>query len=101
MPPLNRETNCSVFLSSTDNLQMHLRKWMQLKHSDVCVCVYVCVYNVCGCIMCVYVCILGGDGEIMCGVVSEGRGGKKFHIELKEIMDREPLAQLCENEKDL
>uniref|UniRef100_A0AAY4D9U8 phosphatidylinositol-4,5-bisphosphate 3-kinase n=1 Tax=Denticeps clupeoides TaxID=299321 RepID=A0AAY4D9U8_9TELE len=30
-----------------------------------------------------------------------GRGGKKFHIELKEIMDREPLSQLCENEKDL
>uniref|UniRef100_A0AAQ5YZH8 Phosphatidylinositol 4,5-bisphosphate 3-kinase catalytic subunit beta isoform n=1 Tax=Amphiprion ocellaris TaxID=80972 RepID=A0AAQ5YZH8_AMPOC len=30
-----------------------------------------------------------------------GRGGKKFHIELKEIMDRDPLSQLCENEKDL
>nr|XP_046149795.1 phosphatidylinositol 4,5-bisphosphate 3-kinase catalytic subunit beta isoform-like [Oncorhynchus gorbuscha]XP_046149796.1 phosphatidylinositol 4,5-bisphosphate 3-kinase catalytic subunit beta isoform-like [Oncorhynchus gorbuscha] len=30
-----------------------------------------------------------------------GRGGKKFHIELKEIMEREPLSQLCENEKDL
>uniref|UniRef100_A0AAQ6AMX5 phosphatidylinositol-4,5-bisphosphate 3-kinase n=1 Tax=Amphiprion ocellaris TaxID=80972 RepID=A0AAQ6AMX5_AMPOC len=31
----------------------------------------------------------------------KGRGGKKFHIELKEIMDRDPLSQLCENEKDL
>uniref|UniRef100_A0A673X9I2 Phosphatidylinositol 3-kinase catalytic subunit type 3 n=1 Tax=Salmo trutta TaxID=8032 RepID=A0A673X9I2_SALTR len=28
-------------------------------------------------------------------------GGKKFHIELKEIMERDPLSQLCENEKDL
>uniref|UniRef100_A0A8C6UQN4 phosphatidylinositol-4,5-bisphosphate 3-kinase n=1 Tax=Neogobius melanostomus TaxID=47308 RepID=A0A8C6UQN4_9GOBI len=26
---------------------------------------------------------------------------KKFHIELKEIMERDPLSQLCENEKDL
>ncbi|KAM4589944.1 phosphatidylinositol 4,5-bisphosphate 3-kinase catalytic subunit beta isoform 1-T3 [Fundulus diaphanus] len=33
--------------------------------------------------------------------VSIGRGGKKFHIELKEIMERDPLSQLCENEKDL
>uniref|UniRef100_A0A8C2Z504 Phosphatidylinositol 4,5-bisphosphate 3-kinase catalytic subunit beta isoform n=1 Tax=Cyclopterus lumpus TaxID=8103 RepID=A0A8C2Z504_CYCLU len=33
--------------------------------------------------------------------VSMGRGGKKFHIELKEIMERDPLSQLCENEKDL
>uniref|UniRef100_A0A7N8YCD2 phosphatidylinositol-4,5-bisphosphate 3-kinase n=1 Tax=Mastacembelus armatus TaxID=205130 RepID=A0A7N8YCD2_9TELE len=31
----------------------------------------------------------------------QGRGGKKFHIELKEIMERDPLSQLCENEKDL
>uniref|UniRef100_A0A8D3DDS5 phosphatidylinositol-4,5-bisphosphate 3-kinase n=1 Tax=Scophthalmus maximus TaxID=52904 RepID=A0A8D3DDS5_SCOMX len=31
----------------------------------------------------------------------KGRGGKKFHIELKEIMERDPLSQLCENEKDL
>ncbi|RXN00530.1 Phosphatidylinositol 4,5-bisphosphate 3-kinase catalytic subunit beta isoform [Acipenser ruthenus] len=31
----------------------------------------------------------------------KGRGGKKFHIELKEIMERDPLYQLCENEKDL
>ncbi|XP_031646965.1 phosphatidylinositol 4,5-bisphosphate 3-kinase catalytic subunit beta isoform-like [Oncorhynchus kisutch] len=30
-----------------------------------------------------------------------GRGGKKFLIELKEIMERDPLSQLCENEKDL
>ncbi|XP_051534468.1 phosphatidylinositol 4,5-bisphosphate 3-kinase catalytic subunit beta isoform-like isoform X2 [Myxocyprinus asiaticus] len=29
------------------------------------------------------------------------RGGKKFYIELKEIMERDPLSQLCENEKDL
>uniref|UniRef100_A0A671VX98 phosphatidylinositol-4,5-bisphosphate 3-kinase n=1 Tax=Sparus aurata TaxID=8175 RepID=A0A671VX98_SPAAU len=29
------------------------------------------------------------------------RGGKKFHIELKEIMERDALSQLCENEKDL
>lgn len=34
-----------------------------------------------------------------CGTM--GRGGKKFHIELKEIMERDPLSQLCENEKDL
>ncbi|KAG7249946.1 hypothetical protein CRUP_006929, partial [Coryphaenoides rupestris] len=34
-----------------------------------------------------------------CGPVH--RGGKKFHIELKEIMERDPLSQLCENEKDL
>lgn len=34
-------------------------------------------------------------------LVSQGRGGKKFHIELKEIMERDPLSQLCENEKDL
>uniref|UniRef100_A0A8D3CC39 phosphatidylinositol-4,5-bisphosphate 3-kinase n=1 Tax=Scophthalmus maximus TaxID=52904 RepID=A0A8D3CC39_SCOMX len=33
--------------------------------------------------------------------LSAGRGGKKFHIELKEIMERDPLSQLCENEKDL
>ncbi|KAM8853882.1 phosphatidylinositol 4,5-bisphosphate 3-kinase catalytic subunit beta isoform 1-T2 [Synchiropus picturatus] len=33
--------------------------------------------------------------------ISLGRGGKKFHIELKEIMERDPLSQLCENEKDL
>lgn len=32
---------------------------------------------------------------------SQGRGGKKFHIELKEIMERDALSQLCENEKDL
>lgn len=31
----------------------------------------------------------------------QGRGGKKFHIELKEIMERDGLSQLCENEKDL
>nr|XP_006130827.1 phosphatidylinositol 4,5-bisphosphate 3-kinase catalytic subunit beta isoform isoform X3 [Pelodiscus sinensis] len=30
-----------------------------------------------------------------------GRGGKKFYIELKEIMERDPLTQLCENEMDL
>ncbi|KAG8445461.1 hypothetical protein GDO86_010297 [Hymenochirus boettgeri] len=30
-----------------------------------------------------------------------GRGGKKFNLELKEIMERDPLCQLCENEKDL
>ncbi|KAM4770719.1 phosphatidylinositol 4,5-bisphosphate 3-kinase catalytic subunit beta isoform 2-T2 [Rhinophrynus dorsalis] len=30
-----------------------------------------------------------------------GRGGKKLNIELKEIMERDPLCQLCENEKDL
>ncbi|XP_058043660.1 phosphatidylinositol 4,5-bisphosphate 3-kinase catalytic subunit beta isoform [Ahaetulla prasina] len=30
-----------------------------------------------------------------------GRGGKKFYIELKEIMERDPLSQLCENEIDL
>uniref|UniRef100_A0AAQ4RTW9 Phosphatidylinositol-4,5-bisphosphate 3-kinase catalytic subunit beta n=1 Tax=Gasterosteus aculeatus aculeatus TaxID=481459 RepID=A0AAQ4RTW9_GASAC len=29
------------------------------------------------------------------------RGWKKFNIELKEIMERDPLSQLCENEKDL
>ncbi|RXM30673.1 Phosphatidylinositol 4,5-bisphosphate 3-kinase catalytic subunit beta isoform [Acipenser ruthenus] len=34
-------------------------------------------------------------------VTMAGRGGKKFHIELKEIMERDPLYQLCENEKDL
>ncbi|XP_073338423.1 phosphatidylinositol 4,5-bisphosphate 3-kinase catalytic subunit beta isoform [Pagrus major] len=33
--------------------------------------------------------------------VPMGRGGKKFHIELKEIMERDALSQLCENEKDL
>ncbi|CAN9511193.1 unnamed protein product [Ophioblennius macclurei] len=33
--------------------------------------------------------------------MSIGRGGKKFYIELKEIMERDPLSQLCENEKDL
>uniref|UniRef100_A0A4W4EVI2 phosphatidylinositol-4,5-bisphosphate 3-kinase n=1 Tax=Electrophorus electricus TaxID=8005 RepID=A0A4W4EVI2_ELEEL len=27
--------------------------------------------------------------------------GKKFYVELKEIMERDPLSQLCENEKDL
>ncbi|KAA0702252.1 Phosphatidylinositol 4,5-bisphosphate 3-kinase catalytic subunit beta isoform [Triplophysa tibetana] len=31
----------------------------------------------------------------------KGRAGKKFFIELKEIMARDPLSQLCENEKDL
>uniref|UniRef100_A0A671SHC1 phosphatidylinositol-4,5-bisphosphate 3-kinase n=1 Tax=Sinocyclocheilus anshuiensis TaxID=1608454 RepID=A0A671SHC1_9TELE len=34
-------------------------------------------------------------------VFDKGRGGKKFYIELKEIMERDPLSQLCENEKDL
>ncbi|ELK16699.1 Phosphatidylinositol-4,5-bisphosphate 3-kinase catalytic subunit beta isoform [Pteropus alecto] len=29
------------------------------------------------------------------------RGGKKFLVELKEILDRDPLSQLCENEMDL
>uniref|UniRef100_A0A7N8X1L3 phosphatidylinositol-4,5-bisphosphate 3-kinase n=1 Tax=Mastacembelus armatus TaxID=205130 RepID=A0A7N8X1L3_9TELE len=29
------------------------------------------------------------------------RQTSKFHIELKEIMERDPLSQLCENEKDL
>uniref|UniRef100_A0A672LAG1 phosphatidylinositol-4,5-bisphosphate 3-kinase n=1 Tax=Sinocyclocheilus grahami TaxID=75366 RepID=A0A672LAG1_SINGR len=33
--------------------------------------------------------------------IAGGRGGKKFYIELKEIMERDPLSQLCENEKDL
>ncbi|XP_056329226.1 phosphatidylinositol 4,5-bisphosphate 3-kinase catalytic subunit beta isoform [Danio aesculapii] len=33
--------------------------------------------------------------------MSMGRGGKKLYIELKEIMERDPLSQLCENEKDL
>uniref|UniRef100_A0A8C0FNY8 phosphatidylinositol-4,5-bisphosphate 3-kinase n=1 Tax=Bubo bubo TaxID=30461 RepID=A0A8C0FNY8_BUBBB len=31
----------------------------------------------------------------------EKGGGKKFHIVLKEIMERDPLSQLCENEMDL
>ncbi|XP_053165521.1 phosphatidylinositol 4,5-bisphosphate 3-kinase catalytic subunit beta isoform isoform X1 [Hemicordylus capensis] len=30
-----------------------------------------------------------------------GRGGKKIYIELREIMERDPLSQLCENEMDL
>ncbi|XP_032886992.1 phosphatidylinositol 4,5-bisphosphate 3-kinase catalytic subunit beta isoform [Amblyraja radiata] len=30
-----------------------------------------------------------------------GRGWKILHIELKEIMERDPLSQLCENEMDL
>ncbi|XP_043925972.1 phosphatidylinositol 4,5-bisphosphate 3-kinase catalytic subunit beta isoform isoform X2 [Protopterus annectens] len=34
-------------------------------------------------------------------VSMSGRGGKKFYIELKEIMERDPLSQLCENEIDL
>lgn len=29
------------------------------------------------------------------------RGGKKFLAVLKEILDRDPLSQLCENEMDL
>uniref|UniRef100_A0A671F0L9 Phosphatidylinositol 4,5-bisphosphate 3-kinase catalytic subunit beta isoform n=1 Tax=Rhinolophus ferrumequinum TaxID=59479 RepID=A0A671F0L9_RHIFE len=29
------------------------------------------------------------------------RGGKKFLVVLKEILDRDPLSQLCENEMDL
>uniref|UniRef100_A0AAX7UAF7 phosphatidylinositol-4,5-bisphosphate 3-kinase n=1 Tax=Astatotilapia calliptera TaxID=8154 RepID=A0AAX7UAF7_ASTCA len=33
--------------------------------------------------------------------VSIGRGVKKFYMELKEIMERDPVSQLCENEKDL
>uniref|UniRef100_A0AAX7VH59 phosphatidylinositol-4,5-bisphosphate 3-kinase n=1 Tax=Astatotilapia calliptera TaxID=8154 RepID=A0AAX7VH59_ASTCA len=32
---------------------------------------------------------------------SQGRGVKKFYMELKEIMERDPVSQLCENEKDL
>uniref|UniRef100_A0A672U2Q8 phosphatidylinositol-4,5-bisphosphate 3-kinase n=1 Tax=Strigops habroptila TaxID=2489341 RepID=A0A672U2Q8_STRHB len=31
----------------------------------------------------------------------DGRGGKKFYVVLKEIMERDPLSQLCENEMDL
>ncbi|XP_051965614.1 phosphatidylinositol 4,5-bisphosphate 3-kinase catalytic subunit beta isoform-like isoform X2 [Xyrauchen texanus] len=38
-----------------------------------------------------------GSGDSM----TMSRGGKKFYIELKEIMERDPLSQLCENEKDL
>ncbi|OWK57627.1 Phosphatidylinositol 4,5-bisphosphate 3-kinase catalytic subunit beta isoform [Lonchura striata] len=30
-----------------------------------------------------------------------GRGGKKFYVVLKDIMERDPLSQLCENEMDL
>uniref|UniRef100_A0A669EI13 phosphatidylinositol-4,5-bisphosphate 3-kinase n=1 Tax=Oreochromis niloticus TaxID=8128 RepID=A0A669EI13_ORENI len=33
--------------------------------------------------------------------MSLGRGVKKFYMELKEIMERDPVSQLCENEKDL
>ncbi|XP_072428909.1 phosphatidylinositol 4,5-bisphosphate 3-kinase catalytic subunit beta isoform isoform X1 [Chiloscyllium punctatum] len=32
---------------------------------------------------------------------TSGRGWKKLHIELREIMERDPLSQLCENEMDL
>lgn len=45
--------------------------------------------------------ILEKAAEIASTTDSMGRGGKKFHIELKEIMERDPLSQLCENEKDL
>uniref|UniRef100_A0A8C5TT70 phosphatidylinositol-4,5-bisphosphate 3-kinase n=1 Tax=Malurus cyaneus samueli TaxID=2593467 RepID=A0A8C5TT70_9PASS len=31
----------------------------------------------------------------------KGRGGKKFYVVLKDIMERDPLSQLCENEMDL
>lgn len=31
----------------------------------------------------------------------KSRGGKKFLAVLKEILDRDPLSQLCENEMDL
>uniref|UniRef100_A0A667XGH8 phosphatidylinositol-4,5-bisphosphate 3-kinase n=1 Tax=Myripristis murdjan TaxID=586833 RepID=A0A667XGH8_9TELE len=46
------------------------------------------------------------DSSCLCSftllqILEKGRGGKKFHIELKEIMERDPLSQLCENEKDL
>uniref|UniRef100_A0A673ZFH4 phosphatidylinositol-4,5-bisphosphate 3-kinase n=1 Tax=Salmo trutta TaxID=8032 RepID=A0A673ZFH4_SALTR len=40
-------------------------------------------------------------GSSDCSTMVLSRGGKKFHIELKEIMERDPLSQLCENEKDL
>uniref|UniRef100_A0A4W5P590 phosphatidylinositol-4,5-bisphosphate 3-kinase n=1 Tax=Hucho hucho TaxID=62062 RepID=A0A4W5P590_9TELE len=39
--------------------------------------------------------------DLLLQILEKGRGGKKFHIELKEIMERDPLSQLCENEKDL
>lgn len=34
-------------------------------------------------------------------ISTSGRVGKKFFFELKEIMERDPLSQLCENEMDL
>lgn len=43
-------------------------------------------------------CIFVNYNKLVC---VQGRGGKKFYIELKEIMERDPLSQLCENEKDL
>ncbi|XP_068601187.1 phosphatidylinositol 4,5-bisphosphate 3-kinase catalytic subunit beta isoform [Brachionichthys hirsutus] len=45
--------------------------------------------------------ILEKAAEKASDFLTMGRGGKKFHIELKEIMERDPLSQLCENEKDL
>ncbi|XP_078522239.1 phosphatidylinositol 4,5-bisphosphate 3-kinase catalytic subunit beta isoform isoform X2 [Lissotriton helveticus] len=34
-------------------------------------------------------------------ISTSGRVGKQFKFELKEIMERDPLSQLCENEMDL
>lgn len=45
--------------------------------------------------------VSNSDPVLFPHLCSQGRGGKKFHIELKEIMERDPLSQLCENEKDL
>uniref|UniRef100_A0A671T363 phosphatidylinositol-4,5-bisphosphate 3-kinase n=1 Tax=Sinocyclocheilus anshuiensis TaxID=1608454 RepID=A0A671T363_9TELE len=47
-------------------------------------------------------CVMGDyQNNIWGSHAPQGRGGKKFYIELKEIMERDPLSQLCENEKDL
>uniref|UniRef100_A0A672U2R3 phosphatidylinositol-4,5-bisphosphate 3-kinase n=1 Tax=Strigops habroptila TaxID=2489341 RepID=A0A672U2R3_STRHB len=39
--------------------------------------------------------------KVSCLGISEQQCGKKFYVVLKEIMERDPLSQLCENEMDL
>lgn len=78
-------------------------------------CPHVVIYSKCGCSSTrsefltstfLLLCISKSQTQLTFSLFSEpfcsqGRGVKKFYMELKEIMERDPVSQLCENEKDL
>uniref|UniRef100_A0A672U2P6 phosphatidylinositol-4,5-bisphosphate 3-kinase n=1 Tax=Strigops habroptila TaxID=2489341 RepID=A0A672U2P6_STRHB len=45
--------------------------------------------------------VLPGIGFLVFELKYKSLSGKKFYVVLKEIMERDPLSQLCENEMDL